>query len=157
VGADEVVEAVVGGDGVGVAEVLDDLQRAPEREHLGAADVLDVVGELLEVAVVVEGQRHRVCRAGVDRLDAGADRADASLDLAALAAQALGELEVLMAVGLRELDVHDVAVGVGAVERVAGRVRAAVLHGLEHARHVAPDLLVAVPVAIDDPCDPAHG
>ena len=45
------LELVVRGDGLGVSEVLDDLERAPERENLGVAHVLDVVGELLEVAV----------------------------------------------------------------------------------------------------------
>ena len=79
------------------------------------------------------------------------------LDVAALAAMPLGEVEVVMAVRLGELHVHHVAVAGGAVERVPGGVRAAVLHGLEHRGHVAADVPLATAVAVDDAGDPAHG
>ena len=69
----------------------------------------------------------------------------------------LGEVEVVVTVRLGELHVHHVAVAGRAVERVPGRVRAAVLHRLEHRGHVAADVPLATAVAVDDPGDPAHG
>ena len=150
----ELAEPVLVGDGLGVAEVLDDLQRAPEREHLGVPDPLDGVGQRLQVAVEAEDDRHRARRV-LDVLDpAPAARMRASTwsrwRLHAL-------LEVGVVVGrLAQLHVHDEAVGVAAVERVAGRVRAPVLHRLEHRGHVAPHLALATAVAVDDPGDPAH-
>jgi hypothetical protein len=56
--AAEVVELVLGADRVRIAEVLDDLERAADREHLRVGDVFDPVGQILEVAVV--GERHAV-------------------------------------------------------------------------------------------------
>ena len=47
-----VAEAVLLRDGLGVAQVLHDLERVPERQHLAAGDVLEVVGQALQVAVV---------------------------------------------------------------------------------------------------------
>src|SRR5829696_5358071 len=65
----ERLQAVVAGDRLSVADVLDDLQRVAEREHLGAPDVLDAVGERLEVVSVVgERHGHRV-GARVERLE----------------------------------------------------------------------------------------
>jgi hypothetical protein len=90
--------------------------------------------------------------------DVGAERAHPVLHVAALAPKALVEVEVLMPVAarLRELHVHDVAVGGRAIERVARRVRATVLHGLEHGRHVTAHLTLATAVAVDDAGDAAH-
>ncbi len=148
-------EVVLRGDRLGVAEVLDDLERAPEREHLGVADALDRVGEQLRVAVEAEDDGHRAVGA-LDLLDLGAGRAHPRLDLVALALHALRELGVVVG-RLAQLHVHDVAVGVAAVEREPGRVRPPVLHRLQHPGHVAADLAVAAAVAVDDPGDPAHG
>ena len=53
-GAVEAVEGVLPADGLRVSQVLDDLERMPEGQHLGVGHVLDEVGEQLEVAVVVE-------------------------------------------------------------------------------------------------------
>ena len=65
----ELVEAVLLGDGLGVAEVLDDLERAAEREHLGVGDVLDEVGEQLQVAVVLERDAEGVLGLLLDLVD----------------------------------------------------------------------------------------
>jgi hypothetical protein len=154
VAADELVEVVLGGDGLRVAEVLDDLQRAPDRQHLGAGHVLDAVGERLEVAVVAERDVERVLGALLELGVARADDGEPPLDLGPVAAQPVVELEVARRVGVGELDAHHPVVRRRAVERVARRVGAAVLHRLEHAGHLRPDL--PLPVAADDPCDAAH-
>ena len=155
VGAGVAAEPVGGGDGVGVAEVLDDLQRVPEREHLGVADPLDRVHQRLQVPVEAEADRHRP-RGPLDRGDLGTGGAQTGLDLAPLALDPLGEVGIVLA-RLAQLDVHDVGVGRAPVEGESGRVGPAVLHRLEHRGHVAADLMFAVAVAVDDPGDPAHG
>ena len=88
-------------------------------------------------------------------MDLRAEVLQPGLDAAAMAAQPVAELEVAGRVRVGELVAHDdLAVRGLSVERVAGRVRPAVLHRLEHPRHVEPDRVRPVPV--DDPCDPAH-
>ena len=96
---------------LGVAEVLDDLERAPEREHLGLGDVLDEVREELQVAVVVERDAERVRRLLLDLADVGAERLEPRLDLGAMPAQALLEVEVARRVRVRELVAHDERAG----------------------------------------------
>jgi hypothetical protein len=83
VGARELPQPVPARDRLGVAEVLDDLERAPEGENLGVAHPLDRIGELLQVAVEVEDDRHRARRL-LDLLDPGPGGAHARLDLASL-------------------------------------------------------------------------
>ncbi len=149
-------EAVLLVDGLRVAEVLDDLERATEREHLRLGDVLDEVGEQLEVAVVGERDAERIRRLLLDLVDLGAERGEPRLDLDAMPAEPVRELEVARRVRVRELVAHDeVAVLRAPVERVPRRVGAAVLHRLEHPRHLVPDRVLR-PVAVDDPCDAAH-
>ena len=136
----ELREAVLLVDGLGVAEVLDDLERAAEREHLRLGDVLDEVGEQLQVAVVLERDPERVRRLLLDLLDPRAERGEPRLDLDAVPAEPVLEVEVTRRVRVRELVAHDeVAVLGRPVQRVAGRVRAAVLHRLEHPRHLVAD------------------
>ena len=84
----ERVEAVLAAHGLGVAEVLDDLERATEGEHLGLGDVLDEVGEQLQVAVVVERDAERVRRLLLDLVHARAEPLEPRLDLAAVHAAA---------------------------------------------------------------------
>jgi hypothetical protein len=156
VAADEAVEVVLRGHLLGVAQVLDDLQRAADREHLGAGNVLHAVGQRLEVAVEAERDVERVLGALLVRGVGGADRHEPALDLRAMAAQPVVELEVARRVRVGELHAHRVgAVDGRAVEREAGRVGPAMLHRLEHRGHLAAD--VVRPVPVDDPCDPAHG
>jgi hypothetical protein len=127
----------------------------PEGEHLGLGDVLDPVGELLEVAVRErEGDAVGVLGLLLDVVDVGLHRLQPLDDAVLVAIEAVGELEVAGRVGVRELVAHDQPVVVGTVEGVAGRVRAPVLHGLEHPGHVPPHLVGAVPV--DDACNSAH-
>ena len=90
VGAGVVAEPVLGGDGLGVAEVLDDLERVAEREDLGVAHPLDRVDERLQVAVEAEDDRHRPRRALRSPSISAPGRAHPRLDLAALALHALG-------------------------------------------------------------------
>ena len=121
----ERVEAVLVVHGLGVAEVLDDLERRAEREHLRVRDVLDQVGEELQVAVVVERHAERVVRLLVDLVHLGAERGEPRLDLEAMPAEPVLELEVARRVRVGELVAHDeVPLRRRAVQRVAGRVRA---------------------------------
>jgi hypothetical protein len=52
----EPVQPVLPGHAAGVAQILDDLQRPAQRQHFGARDVLDVIGQWLELAVVAEAR-----------------------------------------------------------------------------------------------------
>src|SRR5436190_23487346 len=66
------------------------------------------------------------------------------------------EVEVARVVRIGERVAHDHELLRGAVERIARGVGAAMLHGLEHPRHVVPNRVGSPVVAIDDSCDPAH-
>jgi hypothetical protein len=126
-----------------------------EREHLDPADVLQVVGDRLEVAVVREPDGDRVLHGVRDVVHACAEAAQPPLDLGTMAHEPVVQLEVGRAVAVGEGGTHHVAVRRRAVERVARRVRPAVLHRLEHARQVPPDRAGAV--AVDEAGYPAHG
>ena len=63
-----VAEAVLLGDLGGVAEILDQLERAAEGQHLGALDLLDLGGELPRVAGIAQAIAEGV-RRGLGRLD----------------------------------------------------------------------------------------
>src|SRR5207342_1076706 len=107
-------------------------------------------------ALEVEDDRHRARRL-LDLLDPGTGGAHARLDLAPLPLHPTFEVGVVLG-RLAQLHVHHVRPAVAAaVEREAGRVRPSMLHRLEHAGHVAPDLLLPPTVPIDDPRYPAHG
>ncbi len=156
VGAPELPQPVPVRDRLGVTEVLDDLERAPEGEHLGVAHPLDRIGELLQVAVEPEDERHRARRL-LDLLDPGPGGAHARLDLAPLPLHPPFEVGIVLG-RLAQLHVHYVRPAPApAVEREAGRVRPPMLHRLQHAGHVAPDLLLPSAVPVDDPRYPAHG
>ena len=154
--ARELLEAVLLVHGLGIAEVLDDLERAAEREHLGLGDVLHEVGEPLEIAVELERDAEGVRRLLLGLVDASTERDESRLDFGAMPPQPVLEVEVTRRVRVGELVAHDEVPVLGApVQRVARRVRPAVLHRLEHPRHLVADgVLRAVPV--DDPGDPAH-
>ena len=152
--APDLLQVVLAGDLLGITEVLDDLERVPEREHLGALDVLDVVGDRLQAAVVAELDAEGVLGVDVDLVDRRPGLGEARLDLAPVALEPLGEAEVAHVVGVGQLAPHHDVRRRPVVERVPGRVRAAVLHGLEHRGHVEPDVVLAVPV--DDSCDSTH-
>ena len=78
----------------------------------------------------------------------------ARLDLGPVSLQALRELVVARVVGVGQLVAHDDGLGGRPEQRVAGRVRAPMLHRLKHRGHLAADVPRAVPV--DDPCDSTH-
>ena len=154
--ADEAVEAVLLRNLLGVAEVLDDLERVPERQHLDVRHVLDDVGDRLQLAVVVEGDAVRVAGLLLDLEVPRSERAEPRLDLSLVVLEPLLELEVARVVRVGQRVPHDDRVLYLAVQRVSGRVRPAMLHRLEHRRHVVPDGVGAPVVAIDDSGDPAH-
>ena len=149
--AGEVVQVVAARHRLRVAEVLDDLERVAEREHLDVGHVLDEVGEPLEVARVLERDAEGVLGLLLELVDPRAERVQAALDLGAMAAQPVLVLEVARRVRVGELVPHDHEVRRLAVERVARRVGAAVLHRLEHPGHLDPDRMLTV--LVDDSCD----
>ncbi len=141
---------------LGVPEVLHDLERVPEREDLRLRDVLDEVGEQLQVTVVVESDAEGIRRLLLGLVNAGAERAEPGLDLDPVAPESVLEVEVSRRVRVRELVAHDeIAVLRVAVQRVPRRVGPAVLHRLQHPRHLVADRMLRS-VAIDDPCYSAH-
>ena len=107
----ERVEAVLAAHGLGVAEVLDDLERAAEREHLGLGDVLDEVGQELQVALVVERDPERVRRLLLDLVHLRPEAREPGLDLATVQPQPLREAEVARRVRVGELVAHDERAG----------------------------------------------
>ena len=133
-------QPVLLGDRHGVTEVLHDLERVPDGEHLAAGDVLDVVDERLQVALVVELDPARVLGDDLDAVQHRPDLAEAGLELEAVALEPLAEVELCGRVGVGELDAHDDAFSRLAVEGEAGRVRAAMLHRLEHPRDLHADV-----------------
>jgi len=100
-----------------------------EREDLRVRHVLDPVGELLEVPVR-ECERDAVGVLGLllDVVDLGVHGLQAPDHLILVAIEAVGELEIARRVRVSQLVAHDQLVVVRPVERVPGRVRAAVLH-----------------------------
>ena len=154
VGAGEVGQVVLVRHRLGVAQVLHDLERVAQRQHLAAGHVLEVVGELLQVAGIGQHRPQRVVGLVLDRLDRCAQLAHARLDLGPVALEPFGELEVARVVGVGQLVPDEDRLRCRPEEGVAGRVGAAVLHRLEHAGHVTADVLRAVP--IDDSCNSAH-
>ena len=137
------------------AEVLSIGRSLQIVKDLGLGDVLDEVGEQLQVAVVVERDAEGVLRLLLDVVHLRPEPGEPGLDLAPVQAQPLREAEVARRVRVGELvPHHEGAVLRRAVERVPRRVGPAVLHRLQHPRHLGPDRML--PVAIDDPRDPAH-
>jgi hypothetical protein len=127
-------------DGLGVAEVLHDLERSAQREHLRFGDVLDEVGEQLQVAVVCERDAKCVGRLLLGLLVPRAEGGQSGLDLDPVPPQAVLEVKVTRRVRVRELVAHDEVAVLGApVQRVVRGVRAAVLHRLQHPRHLVAD------------------
>ena len=109
VGALEPAELVQIGHLLRVAEVLHDLQRMAEREHLAPGHVLQVVGQRLHVAVVADHRSVGVLGLALHPVDRGADLVQPSLDLLTGALQALLEVEVprVVRVGQLEPDHHE--------------------------------------------------
>jgi hypothetical protein len=148
-------QVVLARDLLGVAQVLDDLQGMPQRQDLAPRDVLQVVRERLQVPVVPDRRAVRVLRLALHAVDVSADLRQPRLDFQAVTLKPLAEFEVAVVVRVGQLEPDDHVVGGRPVQRVPGRVGAAVLHGLQHPGHLGPDVAVTVPV--DDAGDPAHG
>ena len=155
VGALEVAQLVLLVHRLRVAEVLDDLQRVAQREHLAAVDVLQVVGQRLEVTAVPNGGPEGVATGlGLDGGQVRADLGQAGLDLGPIALQLLVHSEATDLVRLSQHEPYDDQVVGRAVHGVTGGVGTPVLHGLEHRGQFGAD--VGRTVAMDDAGDAAH-
>ena len=91
---------------LGVAEVLDDLQRMADREHLRAAERPRRGRRALEVAVVAEVTPRTRTRCVLDAATVAPSRDEPPLDLRPVAAQPVLELEVARRVRVGELHAH---------------------------------------------------
>jgi hypothetical protein len=154
--APETAETVLLRDVLGVAEVLDQFERAAEGKHFGPVDALDLGGKLAGVAGVTQAIAERVVRrlVGFERL--GAQLGEARLDFFLAPADRVANVMIAHEIFLlRQLQTHDVFVGLrDPVDGEAGRVGTAVLQALKHRRHFLAD--VGGAVAVDEPGNSAH-
>ena len=138
----------------GIAEVLDDLQRVAQREHLAAGHILEVVGERLQVALVAHQRPVGVLGLGLDPVDVGADLAEPRLHLQAVALQAFTEVEVPRVVRVGQLEPDHDQVARRAEQARTRWSRARDASSTAACGHLRPD--VGLLVAMDDACDAAH-
>ena len=153
--AAELVQVVLLADGLGVAEVLDDLEGMTQREHFAVRNVLDLIGDVFEFTRVVERDTEGVIRLLLIRDDLGVESGETRLYLGTIALQPALELVVARRRRVRDGVAHDDVLSRLSVERIPGRIRAAMLHGLQHPGHVLTD--VVLPILVNDSCDSAHG
>ena len=140
----------------GVAEILDQLERAAEGQHLGALDLLDIRGEPPRVAGVAQAIAEGIGR-GLGHLDGlGADLGQQPIDLGLPFPDLLADVVVLGHVLLLgELEAHDIFVGRRRpVDRKARRIGTAMLQAFQHRRHLLADAGGAV--AVDESSNSAH-
>ena len=117
---------------------------------------LDVVGQLLELAVVVDRRRERVLVDVLGVLDGAPDaliRVSTSRRRRRTSSANSRSRGAVDSASLIRTTYSPVGWWYRAY---AGRVRASVLHRLQHRGHVAPDPVRAVAVLVDDPRDSAH-
>src|SRR5208283_5138860 len=138
VGADEAAQRVLAGDPIGIAEVLDQLEAMADGQDLRALDVLDEIRESAQVAVKVDTEAEGVFRRHVLLEDLRTEFGETPLDLAAALLHLAVNFESLRHfVLLGDFEAYDELLAVRlAVERVAGRVRSAVLQRLQHRGHL---------------------
>ena len=105
----EGAEPVLIGDLGRVPEILDQLERAAEREHLCALDLLDLGGEAARVAGIAQPIAEGVGRGLRDLDGLGAKLGQAVVDLALPLPDLLADMMVLgQVLGFGELQPHDV-------------------------------------------------
>src|SRR5258708_16700349 len=154
VGPGDPAQPVPLGDALGVAEVLDDLERVAQRQHLAAWHVLHVVGQRLQLAAVAEPHAERVLLVSARGVDLGTELGQPGLDLVPVAFEPVGPAVVADLARVSQLDPHDEQVVRRALQGEAAGVGAAVLHRLKHPGHLTADVAGSVPV--DDAGYAAH-
>ena len=117
----ELAQVVLLGDASGVAEILDQFECIAHRQDFGAFDVLDIVGELLHVAVKVDAIAVGVFGRFFAIDDLHAEGRHALFDLGAAALDLVMNVEALRHVFLLgDLEAHNVLVAAGrSVNRVS--------------------------------------
>ncbi len=156
VGALELVQGVLVGDAGRIAQVLDELERVAHRQDLGALDILDIVGELLHVAVILNAIAEGIFGDIVLVDDMDAEPGETFLDLGAAALDFVMDVEALRHVFLLgHLEAHHIFVASRlAIDRVARGVGSTMLQRLEHLGHFLTD--VPRSVSVDESGYPAH-
>ena len=101
-------------------------------------DVLDVIREPSKVALIGDPKAERIFRRDVRLDDLGVEFGETAFDLAAALLHLAVNLESLRhLILLGDFEAHDQLLAVRlAVQRVAGRVRPAMLQGLQHRGHL---------------------
>ncbi len=157
VGALELPQAVLVGHLAGIAEILDQLERVAHRKDFRAFDVLDIIGKLFHVAVILDAIAEGVFRRVFPVDDLHAERSEALVDDRAALLHLVVDVEALAHIlQFGDLETHhEFVASRRAVDRVARRVRPAMLERLEHRGHFLAD--VAGGVAMDNSCDSTHG
>ena len=162
-GPGEAAELVLARNRVGVAQILDELEPAPEREDFGALDILDIVGEALVFAELVHrplAEFQLVAEGIFGRHILGDDLAahglDALIDLVLafahlpLDVEALGHFFLL-----GDLEAHyEFARVRHAIDREARGIGPAMLERLEHRGEFPADVSGSAPM--DQSGNPTH-
>ena len=154
--APESAQVVLPADGGGVAQILDQLQRAAQGEDLRAFHVLDVAREMLHVAVEGDDVAHRVLGGRGAVLDGDPLLGEPAVDFFHAGADPVVDVEAgghVLLLGHLEAH-HVVALGRRAVDREAGRIGSAVAQRLQHRGHLGADAAHAAPV--NHSCNSAH-
>ena len=140
----------------GVAEILDQLERAAEGQHLRALDLLDVRGEPPRVAGIAQAITEGIGRGFGDLDGLGADLGEHPVDLGLPLPDLLADVVVLGHVLLLgELEAHDIFVGRRRpIDGEARGVGTAMLEALQHRRHLLADAGRAV--TVDEAGNSAH-
>ena len=139
-----------------IAEILDQLEGTAKRQDFRSLDILDVIGEAAQVAVVLEVIAEGVFGDAFRILDRCTELREPFVDAGAAARDLVMNGEPPPHLFLfRDLEAHDQTVALGrAVKSKSCRVRAAMLHRLEHRQHLASDLSASP--AMDHSGNAAH-
>src|SRR4030081_817091 len=118
------------------------------RQNLRALDVLDVIREAAKVAVIGDAEAEGIFRRFLLLDDLRIEFGKTAFDLAAALLHLMVNLESLRhLILLGDFEAYDEFLAVRlAVERVAGRVRTAVLQRLQHRGHLATHISAAAPM-----------
>ena len=152
----EPAEIVSAGHVGRIAQILDQFERVADRQDLRALDFLHLVGKVLHVAVIGDAVAARILRRSVLIEDGDAELVqqpvNGRLAFGDRPANSRPAAQIFL---LGHLEPHDVFAWPGlAVDREAGRIRAAMLERLQHGGHFPADIAGAV--AVDQSCNAAH-
>ena len=156
-GALEVSETVLGGNTVGIAKILDELEGVTQRQNLRTFHVLDVVCQPFQIAFEAEYIAMSVLGDLLLRFDPGAHLHHTIIDRGFALLHLMNDVEALPDVFLLgHLETHDVVFRHRlAVESEAGGIGTAMFQRLKHRGQFLTDIRALAPV--DQSGYSAHG